>query len=183
MQILGSVVAIIVALVVCPISGVGSSAAAATEALYEMEQAAMALRDGVLTSLATAGGAAAAATGQSPGQSVAVSKGGSLERPEGNPPPQQADTPQSSSSSCHWTAAREALGRAEACCVRMAVKLSSVTAYPVSLVLGKGSQGNQLLLQLCSMAPALPKALQVGALDRGSSYGWWRGLRGRGNRC
>ena len=61
----------------------------------------------------------------------------------------------------HWEAALEALRRAEAATVRMWVHLASVTAYPLSLLLGRGSQGNQMIVLLSESAPALIKALQV----------------------
>jgi len=146
-QVLGSVIAVVVALGVCPISGVGSSTAAATEALAEMELAATELRGGVwgLRSGAVAGGRAAGRGDGCGGPEPPAEGGGAREVPSGSP----------------WVAAREALDRAEAASARMVVHMSSVMAYPVSMLLGKGSQGNQMTLLLCSMSPAVVKALQV----------------------
>ena len=163
LQIMGSIVAIAVALVIFPVSGVGSSTAAATEALAEMEQAAMALRDGVLSHIADR-----RAYGDK-----AVSKAvdsNNQQQPEGEKP--SAEAPDSVALLPCWAVAREALCRAEADSTRMAVQLASVTAYPVSLYLGKGSQGNDMLLQLCRSAPALAKALQVCALGQSRRVCW-----------
>ena len=165
MQVMGSVVAIVVAMVVCPVSGVISSTAAATEVLAEMELAAVELRDGV-SRLISAGQSTRQAAGVEGGTKPEEGRGAppsqGVHASEGAPPSEGCSGGDSSSnSSLCWAAAHEALGRAEAASARMAVHLSSVTAFPLSLLLGKGLKGNQMLRRLCSLAPELSKALQV----------------------
>ena len=158
---MGCVVAIVVSVVIFPVSGVATATAGCVEALAEAEAAAGCLARCLQRSYAVepaggregSGGAAGKAAGEG-------DKGAVLEKPAG-----------SESEALLWDDVRGHMERAEVSCKHVTLQLASIRAYPISKALAQETEGAKLLDLLYAKASSVDMTMKVCVWGEGGEGG------------